>query len=87
MLFADVAASAALKSHLIEMATQKRVAHALLFLGGEDGVQLPLAFAFAQYMFCQNPSPQDSCGACPSCLKISFNKIVKPLTARWYWSL
>ena len=71
MLFADVAASAALKSHLIEMATQKRVAHALLFLGGEDGVQLPLAFAFAQYMFCQNPSPQDSCGACPSCLKIS----------------
>lgn len=71
MLFADVAAPAALKSHLIEMASQKRVAHALLFLGGEDGAQLPLAFAFAQYMFCEKPTAQDSCGICPGCLKIS----------------
>ena len=71
MLFADVAAPNALKRHLTEMASQKRVAHALLFLGMEDGAQLPLAFAFAQYIFCQNPNSADSCGVCPSCLKIS----------------
>src|SRR6201997_4742357 len=71
MLFSDVAAPQAVKSHLTEMASQKRVAHALLFLGMEDGAQLPLAFAFAQYIFCQNPNSADSCGVCPSCLKIS----------------
>lgn len=71
MLFADVAAPDTLKRHLIEMATQKRVAHALLFLGTEDGPQLPLAFAFARYLLCLNPTPTDSCGTCASCLKIS----------------
>ena len=70
MLFADVAVPDALKRHLTEMAAQKRVAHALLFLGTEDGAQLPLAFAFAQYLLCVNPTPADSCGVCPSCLKI-----------------
>jgi DNA polymerase-3 subunit delta' len=71
MLFSDVAAPVALKRHLTDMASQKRVAHALLFLGTEDGAQLPLAFAFAQYLLCINPSPTDSCGACPSCIKIA----------------
>src|ERR1700756_2547771 len=70
MLFADVAAPDSLKSRLIDMAANKRVAHALLFSGDEEGAQLPLAFAFAQYLFCQNRTQQDSCGACPSCLKI-----------------
>src|SRR5438105_8541095 len=71
MLFADVAAPATLKERLIEMASQKRVAHALLFLGTEEGPQLPLAIAFAQYLLCENPGPHDSCGICSSCLKIS----------------
>lgn len=71
MQFSNVAAPDSLKRHLIEMATQKRVAHALLFLGAEDGPQLPVAFAFAQYLLCENPGPADSCGSCPSCLKIS----------------
>src|ERR1700745_300527 len=70
MQFSSVAAPESLKRHLIEMATQKRVAHALLFLGAEDGPQLPVAFAFAQYLLCHNPGPADSCGVCPSCLKI-----------------
>ncbi len=71
MLFADVAAPAVLKSHLIEMATQKRVAHALLFFSEGEGAQLPLALAFARYLFCENPTKLDSCGTCPSCLKIN----------------
>jgi DNA polymerase-3 subunit delta' len=70
MQFLNVAAPDALKRHLTDMASQKRVAHALLFLGTEDGAQLPLAFAFAQYLLCVNPTPADSCGTCPSCIKI-----------------
>jgi DNA polymerase-3 subunit delta' len=71
MLFANVAAPQALKNRLLEMASTKRIAHALLFLGNEGGPQLPLAFAFAQYLFCQNPGVTDSCGVCSSCIKIS----------------
>ncbi|HEX7414070.1 MAG TPA: DNA polymerase III subunit delta [Bacteroidia bacterium] len=71
MLFANVAAPQALKTRLIEMASGKRVAHALLFLGTDGGAQLPLAVAFAQYLFCSTPNTHDSCGHCPSCLKIS----------------
>ncbi|MHB8400991.1 MAG: DNA polymerase III subunit [Bacteroidia bacterium] len=71
MLFANVAAPQVLKNRLLEMVSTKRVAHALLFLGIDGGAQLPLAVAFAQYIFCINPTPKDSCGVCPSCLKIS----------------
>ena len=71
MLFANVAAPLALKNRLLEMASTKRIAHALLFLGNEGGPQLPLAIAFSQYLFCQTPSATDSCGVCSSCIKIS----------------
>jgi DNA polymerase-3 subunit delta' len=76
MLFAQVAAPIALKKRLIEMASTKRVAHALLFLGTDGGAQLPLAIAFAQYLFCHNPTETDSCNVCPSCIKI--NKLAHP---------
>ncbi len=76
MLFAQVAAPIALKKRLIEMASTKKVAHALLFLGNDGGAQLPLAIAFAQYMFCHHPGEVDSCNICPSCIKI--NKLVHP---------
>ena len=71
MLFAKVAAPQALKTRLVEMVSTKRIAHALLFLGTDGGAQLPLALAFAQYLFCKNPGPQDSCGICPACLQVS----------------
>jgi DNA polymerase-3 subunit delta' len=76
MLIANVAAPFALKNRLTEMASTQRIAHALLFWGTDGGAQLPLAVAFAQYLFCHNPSPKDSCGACPSCLQI--NKLAHP---------
>src|SRR6185437_1168210 len=71
MLFAQIAAPIALKKRLLEMASTKKVAHALLFLGNEGGPQLPLAIAFAQYLLCQHPTSTDSCGTCASCVKIS----------------
>lgn len=71
MLFASIAAPQALKKRLIEMASSKRIAHALLFAGSDGGAQLPVALAFAQYFFCKNPGAQDSCGVCSSCLQVS----------------
>lgn len=74
-----------LKQHLISIVQQKRVSHALLFLGPEGSGGLVAANAFAQYMMCEKvrnagaPSlfdtggsgelPADSCGQCASCVK------------------
>ena len=49
------------------MAGSGRIAHALLFMGQTGSGTLPLAVAFAQYLNCENPLPDDSCGQCPSC--------------------
>lgn len=76
MLFEQVAASKSLIDRLTQLANSGRVAHALLFFGEEGGPQLPLAVAFARYLFCTNRSATDSCGTCPSCLKV--NKLAHP---------
>jgi DNA polymerase-3 subunit delta' len=36
----------------------------------------PLAFAYARYLNCTNPSDKDACGQCLACLK--FNELVHP---------
>jgi DNA polymerase-3 subunit delta' len=41
-----------------------------MFAGSEGSGNLAMAWAFAQYMFCKNPSPTDSCNECPACVKI-----------------
>lgn len=58
------------------MARENRVSHALLFLGPEGSGNLALAIAFAQYLNCEQPGPDDSCGKCSSCIKM--NKLVHP---------
>jgi DNA polymerase III subunit delta' len=76
MLFADVAAPETIKQRLTGLAGSGRVAHALLFFGEEGGAQLPTAVAFARYLFCENRAAHDSCGTCPSCIKV--NKLAHP---------
>lgn len=50
------------------MKDQGRVPHALLLEGPPGIGKLALARAFAQYIHCQNPTPDgDSCGECKSC--------------------
>tara|TARA_B100000767_G_scaffold7572_2_gene7494 strand:+ start:2601 stop:3728 length:1128 start_codon:yes stop_codon:yes gene_type:complete len=44
-----------------------RVAHAQLFNGPEGSGTLALALAYARYLHCQEPTPQDACGTCISC--------------------
>jgi len=76
LLFADLAAPDSIKTRLKDIAGSGRVAHALLFFGEEGGAQLPTALAFARYLFCENRTASDSCGTCPSCIKI--NKLAHP---------
>lgn len=71
MLFSDVIGQHAAKNHLISMWNQEHLPHALLICGQEGSGGLPLAFAFAQFIFCQNKSTNDACGHCANCGKIA----------------
>ncbi|SFE15737.1 ATP-binding protein [Thermophagus xiamenensis] len=71
MLFKDVIGQKAIKEHLIAMVRENRISHAQLFTGAEGSGLMPLALAFAQYVNCLNPGPDDACGVCPECKKMS----------------
>jgi DNA polymerase III subunit delta' len=55
---------------------EKRVSHALLFLGPPGSGNLAMAVAFARYLVCDHPGETDSCGICPACIKME--KLVHP---------
>ncbi|PRY99777.1 DNA polymerase-3 subunit delta' [Marinilabilia salmonicolor] len=76
MLFKDVVGQKAVKDHLISMVREDRISHAQLFTGPAGAGLMPLALAFAQYVNCHNPGPEDSCGVCPSCKKMA--KLIHP---------
>ncbi|MEY4792174.1 MAG: polymerase subunit delta [Bacteroidota bacterium] len=71
MQFQQIIGQDALKQDFIREIQSGKIAHAQLFHGPAGNGGLPLALAFAQYLFCQNPSPTDSCGTCPPCQKVS----------------
>jgi DNA polymerase-3 subunit delta' len=70
MLFKDVIGQKKVIQHLIETQQQGRTAHAQLFVGPEGAGGLPLALAYAQYLQCENPQPEDACGRCSACVKM-----------------
>ncbi len=74
MQFKDVVGQAQLKAQLIKSAKADKISHAHLFLGDMGNGGLPVALAFVQYIMCENKSDHDSCGVCPSCIKISKNQ-------------
>jgi DNA polymerase III subunit delta' len=76
MLFNEVIGHKALKERFINAVKENRVSHALLITGTEGAGGLPLALAFAQYLTCEQPGIDDSCGKCPSCVK--NQKMVHP---------
>ncbi len=70
MRFKEVIGQEILKKDLINAILADKVSHALLF-GGKAGFgTLPLALAYAQFLFCKNKSSDDSCGECSSCIKV-----------------
>jgi DNA polymerase-3 subunit delta' len=76
MQFKEVIGHNKIKEKLIHTIKGNRVSHAQLFLGSEGSGNLALAIAYAQYVSCENKQENDSCGACPSCIK--FQKLVHP---------
>ena len=76
MKFADIPGLEEEKKRLIDFFKSDKIHHALLFFGLEGSANLPLALSFATYINCENKKENDSCGECPSCLKM--NKLIHP---------
>lgn len=76
MLFKDIIGQKEAKERLIREAKEGKIAHARLFCGNEGVGKLPLAIAYAQYLSCEHPTDNDSCGVCPNCVK--YNKLIHP---------
>ncbi len=71
MLFKDVIGLNEVKARLIESVKSDRISHAQLFLENEGNGAFQLALAYSRYILCSNKAENDSCGKCPSCLKIN----------------
>lgn len=76
MLFKDVLVDPSLKARLIGLARENRISHAQLFLAQSGSHAFALATALGQYLCCQNPGEEDSCGVCPSC--VQFKQLSHP---------
>src|SRR5690606_30455981 len=51
-----------IKKHLTETALSGRIPHAQLFVGPEGSGTLAMAIAYAQFVLCQNPGPDNRGG-------------------------
>ena len=71
MLFKDIIGNNAVKKQLTQAVKNNRISHAQLFSGKSGSAKLALAFAYSQYLNCENKTENDSCGFCSSCLKFS----------------
>ena len=76
MLFKEIIGNIKVKKQLIDSVNYNRVSHAQLFLGNKGCAKLALAFAYAQFLNCNNRLKADSCGECSSCLK--YNNLTHP---------
>ncbi|MCF8225837.1 MAG: DNA polymerase III subunit [Bacteroidales bacterium] len=76
MQFKDVIGQQSVKERLIRSVKSERISHAQLFFGPPGTGKLAMAIAYAQYICCKSRSDTDSCGTCPSCLKM--NKLAHP---------
>jgi DNA polymerase-3 subunit delta' len=76
MFFKDIIGQDEVKERLTRTAREGVIPHAQLFCGPEGIGKFPLALAYAQYLNCENPSENDSCGQCPSCIK--YNHLAHP---------
>jgi DNA polymerase-3 subunit delta' len=69
MLFKDVVGHTNVKELLTNSYRNNRTAHAQIFLGKEGNGALAIALAYAQYLLCEQPLPNDACGQCSACKK------------------
>ncbi|MGL4364144.1 MAG: ATP-binding protein [Bacteroidales bacterium] len=71
MLFSQIIGHSELKQRLINAIQQGRISHAQMFVARQGTGGLPMALAYAQYIMCEQPTPNDSCGVCSTCHKMS----------------
>lgn len=76
MQFKDVLVSPTLKQQLLNQIRENRISHAQLFLAQSGSHAFALSIALAQYLCCEHPKGEDSCGTCPSC--VQFSKLAHP---------
>lgn len=76
MKFSDIQGLTELKTHLINTVKNNRISHSQMLLGKDGSGNFALAIAYAQYINCLNPTDEDACGTCSSCLK--YEKLVHP---------
>lgn len=76
MFFSNVTGQESIIRQLITDAQRGTVPHALLFYGPEGTGKLLTALAYARYLLCGRHTEEDSCGTCPSCVKM--NKLIHP---------
>lgn len=76
MLFKDVLVEPQLKQQILNQVHEHRISHAQFFLAQSGSHAFALAIALAQYLCCEHPSDEDSCGECPSCKQ--FEKLAHP---------
>ncbi len=69
MQFKEIIGQDSLAAHLREGVRSGRVSHAQLFSGKMGYGGYAMALAYVQYLLCQSPSEDDSCGRCPSCVQ------------------
>jgi len=70
MRFSEISGLEETKSILTNAVKNNHVAHAQLFYGLPGSASLSMALAYTAFVNCESPSENDSCGTCPSCLKI-----------------
>jgi DNA polymerase-3 subunit delta' len=59
------------KAHVLDSVRNNRLPHAILLKGPSGTGKLAFANAIAQYINCLQPGPDDSCGRCTNCIRIS----------------
>ncbi len=67
--FADIQGQERAHALLRRAAERGRLPHAYLFHGTRGVGKTTTAFALAQFLNCEAPTAEDSCGECPSCRK------------------
>ncbi len=69
MYFRDIVGWIPAKDELRRSFAAGIVPHARLFVGADGAGALGLAYAYARYINCANPSADDACGHCRSCAR------------------
>jgi len=70
MYFKNVLGNDLTKNMLLKEVSTGQVPHAQLFEECGGISSLPMALAFAMYLFCENKQSKDSCGVCKNCIKM-----------------